>query len=136
MKRENDGTEAERAFEELIEADVLYRFPDQKALRGLNGGRQVGDFPKPSDYLVTKNGRTFYAEVKSTQSHVSFGFDDIRPSQRSMALRQAAVGGDFRFYIFSFGLGKWFVLFADQFEAVIKSGAKSIKFKELTPWCP
>jgi len=44
----NDGTAAEEAFETLIKADVLYRFPDQKMLRGLNRGRAVGDFPKPS----------------------------------------------------------------------------------------
>ena len=130
----NDGTAAETAFETLIKADVLYRFPDQKMLRGLNGGRPVGDFPKPSDYLVTKARETHYAEVKSTQSATSFSFGDIRPSQKSMALRQATVGGAYTFYIFSFGLGKWFLLGAKQFAGAIAAGRKSLKFTELSPW--
>lgn len=130
----NDGTAAERAFETLIKADVLYRFPDQKALTGLNGGRRVGDFPKPSDYLVTKAGETSYAEVKSVQSSTSFPFDDIRPSQKSMALRLARVGGLYNFYIFSFGLGQWFVMPAKVFAAAVEAGSKSVKFKDLTPW--
>jgi hypothetical protein len=134
MPAKNDGTAAEKAFETLIRADVLYRFPDQKALTGLNGGRRVGDFPKPSDYLITRDTATFYAEVKSVQSEVSFPFADIRPSQKSMALRQAAVGGRYDFYIFSFGLGEWFLMTEQVFAAAVAAGAKSIKFKELPRW--
>jgi hypothetical protein len=130
----NDGTAAEEAFEDLIGADVLYRFPDKKALTGLNGGRRVGDFPKPSDYLVTKNMLTFYAEVKSCQSMTSFPFADIRPSQRAMALKQAAVRGRYDFYIFSYGLGAWFLMTEKVFAAAVAAGAKSIKFEEL-PCC-
>lgn len=134
MPTQNDGTAAEKAFETLIKADVLYRFPDQKMLTGLNGGRRVGDFPKPSDYLVTKTGVTWYAEVKSTQSSTSFPFADIRPSQKSMALRQAAKGGPYCFYIFSYGLGKWFLMSARIFADAIAAGRKSIKFEELHRW--
>jgi hypothetical protein len=130
----NDGTAAEKAFENLIRADVLYRFPDQKMLTGLNGGRRVGDFPKPSDYLVTKDAMTFYAEVKSCQSGVSFPFADIRPSQKAMALRQAAVGGRYDFYIFSFGKGMWFHMTETVFAAAVAAGAKSIKFGDLPLW--
>lgn len=130
----NDGTAAEKAFENLIRADVLYRIPDQKALTGLNGGRRVADFRKPSDYLITKAGTTFYAEVKSCQSGVSFPFADIQPGQRSMALRQAAVGGRYDFYIFSFGKGMWFRMTETVFAAAIAAGAKSIKFGDLPLW--
>lgn len=130
----NDGTAAEAAFETLIKADVLYRMPDQKALTGLNGGRRVGDFPKPSDYIITKGGETFYAEVKSVQSATSFPFDDIRPSQKSMALRQAAAGGRYDFYIFSFGLGRWFTLPAARFASMLADGRKSVKFEDLSQW--
>lgn len=133
-KKSNDGTAAEEAFERLIRADVLYRFPDKKALVGLNGGRKVGDFPKPSDYLITKAGDTWYAEVKSCQSATSFPFADIRPSQKSMALRQAAVGGRYDFYIFSYGLGNWFLMSEEAFAAAVAAGAKSIKFEELPLW--
>lgn len=134
--RLNDGTAAEEAFEKLILADDLYRFPDQKMLRGLNGGRPVGDFPKPSDYLVTKLGLTWYAEVKSTQSATSFPFADIRPSQKAKALKMAAFGGRYHFYIFSYGLGKWFLMSCNQFAFAITHGRKSIKFEELQEWHP
>lgn len=132
----NDGTAAEKAFETLIAADDLYRFPDKKALTGLNGGRPVGDFPKPSDYLVTKAGATFYAEVKSIQSTTSFPFADIRPSQSAKALSMARVGGRFDFFIFSYGLGQWFIMNEQLYAAVRGTGAKSIKFKECPTWTP
>jgi hypothetical protein len=134
--RKNDGTAAEEAFEKLIKADDLYRFPDQKMLRGLNGGRAVGDFPKPSDYLVTKCRETFYAEVKSCQSATSFPFADIRPAQRAKALRMAAIGGRYDFYIFSYGRGQWFLMTEELFALAVNAGAKSIKFEELPEWKP
>lgn len=134
MASKNDGTAAEKAFETLIKADVLYRFPDAKALRGLNNGRAVGDFPKPSDYLVTRDGSTWYAEVKSCESMTSFPFADIRPSQKAMALKQAAVGGRYDFHIFSFGLGRWFTMSCEKFAEVVATGAKSVKFQELPAW--
>lgn len=134
MANKNDGTAAEEAFEKLILADVLYRFPDKKALTGLNGGRRVGDFPKPSDYLVTKSGETFYAEVKSVQSETSFPFADIRPSQSAMALKQSAFNGRYDFYIFSYGLGAWFLMSEDAYAFAVRHGRKSIKFEEL-PKC-
>lgn len=134
MPTKNDGTEAEAAFEVLIKADDLYRMPDQKALTGLNGGRRVGDFPKPSDYLVTKGGETYYAEVKSVQSAISFPFADIRPAQSAKALKMAAVGGRYLFYIFSYALGQWFIMTETIYAAARKRGAKSIKFQELIRW--
>lgn len=133
----NDGKEAEKAFEDYWNAKpltVLYRFNDQRDLRGLNGGRPVGDFPKPADYLLTHQGHTIYAEVKSTRSKTSFPFGDIRPSQKSMALRQAAVGGPYFFYIFSYGLGEWFFMDAKTFASVLDAGKASIKFEDLTIW--
>lgn len=130
----NDGVAAEKAFESRIGADILYRFPDKKALVGLNGGRKVGDFPKPSDYLVTKAGETWYAEVKSTQSATSFPFADIRPAQSAMALKQAAFNGRFTFYIFSYGLGQWFLMTEQQYAFAVSQGRKSIKFEELSAW--
>jgi hypothetical protein len=134
VSRPNDGTAAEKAFEVLIKADDLYRFPDQKALTGLNGGRRIGSFRQPSDYLITKGGVTWYAEVKSCQSAVSFPFADIRPSQSAKALKMAAVRGGYAFYLFSFGLGKWFIMTAGQYADVLKTGAKSVKFSQLSEW--
>lgn len=133
----NDGTKAEAFFESYwkarADADVE-RFYDQKALRGLNGNRPVGDFPKPSDYLVCDNGLLHYAEVKSTEKITRFPFGDIRPAQKAKALTMAAVGGPYFFYIYSFGTGTWYILPAKQFATAIAEGRKSITLEELSPW--
>lgn len=135
----NDGKAAQDAFVARILAQpntVVERFYDQSDLRGLNRGRAVGDFPKPSDFLVTQNGRLRYAEVKSIQGAVSFPFGNIETGQRSAALRQAAAGaGDcYHFYIFSYGTSEWYVMTADQFAEAIKAEKKSIKLQELKKW--
>jgi penicillin-binding protein-related factor A (putative recombinase) len=132
----NDGKDAEGAFLARMKRPgvVIERFWDQADLRGLNRGRTVTDYPKPSDFLVTQDGAIHYAEVKSVQCDRRFPFKNIKDGQRSAALRQAAAGGPYRFYIFSFGLGEWFVMEARQFAEAIARGAKSILFEELTPW--
>lgn len=132
----NDGGKAEAFFESYwtgrVDSDCE-RLPDAKALHGLNG-RRVGDFPKPSDYLVTTNGLMHYAEVKSTEKHTRFSFSDIRPAQKAKALLMARIGGPYIFYIYSFGLGKWFVMPARQFADAMNENRKSITFEELNLW--
>ena len=132
----NDGKEAERAFLAKMQRPgvVIERFWDASDLRGLNGGRAVGDFPKPSDFLVTENGQIHYAEAKSVQSATSFPFANIERGQRSAALRQAAVGGCYRIYIFSYGLGQWFIMPATQLKECLDTGRSSVKFKDLITW--
>lgn len=132
----NDGKEAERAFLARLSRPgvVVERIRDQSDLRGINGGRAVADFKKPADFLVTENGLLSYREVKSVQSSTSFPFSNIEDGQRSAALRQAAVGGPYFFHLFSYGLGKWFIMTAEKFRAVIDDGKSSVKFKDLPEW--
>ena len=133
----NDGKDAERAFLARIKRSpetVVERFWDQSDLRGINKGRAVADFAKPSDFLVTQDGNIHYAEVKSVQSATSFPFANLEAGQRSAALRQAAVGGDYRFYLFSYGLGEWFIMYADIFATALATGKSSVKFNALPRW--
>lgn len=133
----NDGKDAERAFVARIKAKagtIIERFWDQSDLRGINKGRAVADFAKPSDFIVTEDGNIHYAEVKSVQSATSFAFANLEDGQRSAALRQAAVGGDYRFYLFSYGLGQWFIMYADVFAATLATGKSSVKFNALPRW--
>lgn len=133
----NDGRKAEKFFEDYWDAKPgadCERVTDSKALRGLNGGRAVGDFPKPSDYLVCDNGLLHYAEVKSTDKTTRFPFSDIRPAQKAKALTMAAIGGPYFFYIYSFGTSKWYILPAHQFAEAVKNGRKSITLEELSSW--
>src|SRR3546814_19310786 len=126
MARKNDGAEAQSAFFNAMRKRpgvVIERFWDQSDLRGLNGGRAVIDYSKPADFLVTQNAQIEYAEVKSVQSATSFPFSNIERGQRSAALRQAMVGGAYNFYIFSYGLGRWFRISA-QFISDERRGGK------------
>ena len=133
----NDGSKAERFFENHWDSKPgadCERITDSKALRGLNGGRSVGDFPKPSDYLICDDGLLHYAEVKSTEKTTRFAFCDIRPAQKAKAMTMASVGGPYFFYIYSFGRGKWFIMPCKQFADAVREGRKSITFEELVPW--
>lgn len=133
----NDGKEAEKAFIARMMATpgtVIERIYDASDLRGLNNGRPIADFKKPSDFLVTQHGLLSYREVKSVQSATSFPFANLEDGQRSAALRQAAVGGPYVFHIFSFGLGRWFLMPASTFAAAVEAGKSSIKFADLKEW--
>ena len=136
MATKNDGKEAERGFLSLFERHgaVIERFYDQADLRGRNGGKAVGDFPKPADFLVTHLGLLHYAEVKSTTHKTSFSFHCIRPAQSSAALRQARVHGPYFFYIFSYEMSEWYVMSAAEYAAALAAGRASLKFSELKKW--
>lgn len=133
----NDGTEAQDAFVARILSQPhswVERFRDAKDLRGINGGRAVGDFAKPSDFLVTQNGAHRYVEVKSTQNPRRFSFSQIEDGQRSMALKQAVIGGPYEFAIFSYGTGKWYIMDAATFSQAVNDNKASIKFEDLSEW--
>lgn len=132
----NTGKDAESGFLAICRrhGGVIERFWDQADLRGRNGGRAVGDFPKPADFLLTLNGQLEYAEVKSTIKPSSFPFSGIRPSQSSAALRQAQVNGPYNFYIYSFHLCRWMVMPCKQYAGFIHAGRASVKFEELEEW--
>ena len=133
----NTGKDAEDAFVERKESQprtVVERFYDASDLRGINKGRPVGDFPKPSDFLVTEDGATHFAEVKSTQNAKRFPFSQIEDGQRSACLRHTAAGGVYTFYIFTYGLGKWFKLPGFLFAQLLEDGAASVSFEELSEW--
>lgn len=135
----NDGKQAENAWLRRMEATprtVIERFWDARDLRGRNGGKAVADFPKPSDFLIYTSEALQFAEVKSVQSKTSFAFANIKHKQRSTALTMAAAGGGhlYTFYIFSFGLGQWFTMSANQLRAAVDDDRASLKFEELTKW--
>lgn len=133
----NTGKSAEAAFEAHWKAiGAVQRFYDQADLRGRNGGRHVGDFPKPSDYIVSAPGvRLHYAEVKSCNGKTSFPFGGIRPAQSAAALLEARKGaGAYVFYIFSYEHSSWFYMTCVEYAALLDEGKRSVPFEELEPW--
>lgn len=137
MLNKNDGTEAEAAFVRHWDAvGHIERFRDKKDLMGLNKGKRLADFKKPSDYLVSAPGVPLhFAEVKSTTDGKSFAFSKIQDGQSAAALKEVKRGaGSYIFYIFSFALGKWFLMGGPQYEALVDAGRRSVKFEELSEW--
>jgi hypothetical protein len=136
----NDGTAAEKAFLAHWRAvGHVERFPDKKDLTGLNKGKRLADFAKPSDFVVSAPGIPLhYAEVKSTENKSRFPFGDIRPKQSETALKSVARGApnSYTFYIFSYHLGRWFTMPASQYAKLREAGDKSVLFSELNEWKP
>lgn len=133
----NDGKEAERSFEAYWkERGHVQRLRDKKDLMGINGGRMVADFAKPSDFIVSApDVLLHYAEVKSTMHKTAFEFKCIQPGQHNAAMLEASRGsGSYNFYIFSYALGRWFVLSCVDYATAIAAGARSLKFQGLTTW--
>src|SRR5690606_23158477 len=95
LTMKNDGKQAEAAWLRIVERvpkTIVERFWDARDLRGRNGGKAVGDFPKPADFLLMQGGVLRFAEVKSVQDKVSFSFSKIQAKQKSTALRLARAG--------------------------------------------
>jgi len=137
MPTKNDGKAAERAFESHWNSvGHCQRLYDAADLRGRNGGRHVGDYPKPSDYLVSSPTEPLhFAEVKSVMDKTRFPFGCITDGQHNAAMKEAKKGsGRYIFYIFSYHLGKWFYMSCREYAVAINRGDRSKPFEELSPW--
>lgn len=88
--------------------------------------------PQPADYLVTLDGDTYYAEVKSTENKTSFPFSLIRPNQWAAAAQQRAAGGLYFFYVKNLNTGDWHRVPGDVF--LDHKAARSMKWSELKPY--
>lgn len=133
----NDGKDAEVAFLAYwAPRGHVQRIRDKKDLMGLNGGQRVADFKKPSDFLVSApDVPLHYAEVKSTNDAVRFSFGKIQDGQSSAALQEAKRGSQsYKFYIFSYPLGQWFLMDCTEYADALSAGARSMKFEDMTPW--
>lgn len=133
----NDGKEAERAFEAYWKArGHCQRLRDRADLVALNNDKTIKDFKKPSDFLVSsREVPLHYAEVKSTVHKTLFEFKCIQDGQSTAAQQEYLKGHrDYTFYIFSYALGKWFIMPCDVYAHQLKMGRKSIRFEELQSW--
>lgn len=106
---------------------------DTALAKGIRGKSALA-LPQPSDAIVTLNGHTWYAEVKSSENPVSFPFGDIRPSQWAASVRQVAAGGEYLFYLKSLATGLWFAVPAQVFHEIRAGGVKSAKWADLHPY--
>lgn len=133
----NNGKAAETAFENYWAGrGHVERLRDKKDLMGLNKGARIADFAKPSDFIVSSMmDGLHYAEVKSTVDPKRFSFKDIRPAQSAAAILEAKRGAKaYKFYIFSYYLGQWFVMDCIEYVELLEGGRRSVLFEELTQW--
>lgn len=135
----SESAEAEKAFEDywrIKKGGHVQRLHDKKDLMGLNKGRHIADFRKPSDFLVSSlEAPLHYAEVKSTRDPKGFHFSGIQDGQSAAALLECGRGsGRYIFYIFSVANHRWYVMDCRKYSDVVASKRRSVKFEELQPW--
>lgn len=121
----NTGKSSEEIFLKCMEdlGIFVYRFQD------LYDAKKLGKVAnrKPSDFLITSNGVTAFAEVKSTNKN-SFSFSNIQPEQWRTAILQTRNGGQYIFYLHFLTVDRWFKVPA---RTIIDSDKKSVNIKEL-----
>ena len=106
----------------------VFKFPDAAEIYGrvkvIGKSRAM-----PSDRIVTHNGETYYAEVKSTSDPDRFKQSLLRKTQSAMARQIIAAGGKYLVYVKSLVLGRWFVM-----PYAVASARPSYLWTELEPY--
>ncbi|WCD44182.1 putative holliday junction-specific endonuclease [Xylophilus phage Lumi] len=112
--------------------NYIFEFHDARQVMGALKSTRVFTASHPADFIVTSNGETFYAEVKSCSNETSFPFSMIKRSQWIAATMQLAAGGLYFFFIKSEVLGTWFKVPAKVLLDI--ESRKSITWKDLAPY--
>ena len=87
----------------------MFKFPDAAEIFGRVG--KIGQTRAvPSDRIVTCDGETFYAEVKSTEDPLRFKRSLLRKTQTAFATQIIAAGGQYLVFVKSLVLNRWFVM--------------------------
>ena len=86
----------------------LFDTSDIRAASRRDAQKTFAHLPKnPADYVVTINGRMFYAEVKGTDTE-SFRLTRIEQSQLAGMIRQHAADGEYFVFIHQVTDNEWF----------------------------
>ena len=128
----NNGKSSEAEFEDNI-SGLVFRLRDKADLVGLNQGKNIAAFGNPSDYFIITPESAYLAEVKSTTSKTSFSLSGFTAAQKAAIYKchKRGLGKFYRIYIHSLHLKQWYLINADDYMKVIKTGKKSIKWTNL-----
>lgn len=137
-KSKNTGKPSEREFENTLnfiygKALHIVEFFDAAYLHGLNK-RAVIAPEQPADRLVTANGQTFFAEIKSVLNGTAFPFSIIKTNQLLAAKKQMLSGGLYFFFVHNLAGDVFYIVPASQVFETMESGKKSLKWNEMTRW--
>lgn len=137
----NTGKSSESFFEGIWRAlgkrAFCYRIADAAEVRGRTGN--IGTTrATPSDYIVTSEGQTFYAEVKSTQNPTSFPFSLLKKGQQAAGPQVIAAGGSYFVFVHNLTTDTWYRVPYAVIMAVKDIGRASIPWSELETlkWIP
>lgn len=134
----NSGKSSESLFENTFNSvygtrAFVQQFYDAAYLHGMNR-RPVKAPDQPADRLVTANGETFYAEIKSVTNGTSFPFSMIKPGQLKAARLQTLAGGLYNFFVHDLATDTFYLVPASQVLSTLAAGKKSLKWNEMTIW--
>lgn len=122
----NTGKSSEDIFEANVEAQG--GFADRLSDLFDAVKQRMVTTRKPSDFIVTVQGETWYAEVKSISEKDRFSFQSIQPSQWRSATRVTRAGGKYFFFLHFIAFNRWFKVPA---EVLLNSEKKSLTIREL-----
>lgn len=130
----NTGKLSEKIFElyhdRLGKRAYYYRIADAAEHYGRTG--KISHVrPTPSDYILTVDGSTFYAEVKSTQNPTSFPFALLKKGQSAAGLQVVGAGGDYVIFVHNLTTDTWYRIPYQVLRAVKDIGKSSIPWSEL-----
>lgn len=125
--------DAEQEFETFFpgKSSFVYKFEDARAVMGALKTQKVIVQGRPSDYLVTHLGVTFFAEVKSSKNPTSFPLANIKQPQWNACIRTVQANGHYWFYIRNENSGVWYAVPGAFFTSLQASGVKSVKWSDL-----
>lgn len=108
----------------------VHRFQDTMEVQGVKGVGKGFAGNQPADFIVTLDGKTFYAEVKSCENVTSFPFSNITQSQFRAATRVTSAGGIYLFFIKH--LDQWYMVEAGIILERWERGVKSMPWGHLS----
>lgn len=135
----NTGKSSEARFEAYWKSfgkrAYLERRIDLAHVRGLNPDvKGLKLPPQPSDYMLTVEGVTSYAEVKSCSNKTSFPFSQIETGQWTAMVQVVAAGGKYVFFLHNLETNTWYAVPGNIIKTISEQGKQSVKWAELEPF--
>lgn len=130
-------TEFQNHWRRLGKRAFCFRLADAAEISG-RAGKVVAARAQPSDYIVTFDGVTTFAEVKSTIDPLKFPFSLLKPAQIAFATFTVAAKGEYPVYVHSLHLGRWFRVPYQLILETRAAGKASLPWTALEPysWTP
>ncbi len=130
----NTGKPSEQAFEAALnrlgKRAYYCRLVDAAEIYGRVG--KTGNVrPQPSDYIITVDGLTSYAEVKSTNDETAFRFSLLRTKQTAAARQILSAGGEYNVFVHHIPTDRWYRIPYTTINMVKEAGKASINWHDL-----